>query len=78
MTTTNRTGTQVKHLEKTAREIPEWMELAREVMSRWEQGQTFLLPAIAEGLKAAYDKGVSSQPPEPEEHHVVKRVRRAR
>lgn len=46
------------HLRQVLDEYPEWIDEAREVLSGWEAGKSFLMPIIALGLKAAYERGV--------------------
>jgi hypothetical protein len=46
------------HMEQVKQEIPEFMDLARMVLKRWEAGSNALLPIVAQGLKEAYEMGV--------------------
>lgn len=46
------------HLERIQQEMPEFMDLARVVLKRWEAGTNALLPVVAEGLKEAYEAGL--------------------
>ena len=78
--TTSRGENPCKQLEQAVKDMPEWIEMAREVLSRWEAGKVFLLPVVAQGLKEAYERGQASNPPAAaeEEEHVTVRVRRRR
>lgn len=50
------------HLEKVQQEIPEFMDMARIVLKRWEAGSNALMPVVAEGLKEAYELGLKGVP----------------
>jgi hypothetical protein len=89
--TTSRRDNPCKDLEDTVKEIPEFVDLAREVIKGWEAGKTFLLPTVAKGLRDAYEMGRKGRKPkakvwaeEPEEEEeeqqapAVRRVRRTR
>lgn len=47
------------HMERVQQEIPEFMDLARVVLKRWEAGTNALMPVVAEGLREAYELGRS-------------------
>lgn len=70
------------HLERVEEEMPEFLDMASEVIKRWEQGIGALRPIVAEGLKQAYELGLQGARvgPEPVEGeapatHRVKRTR---
>ncbi len=44
-------------LEKSAGAAPEWFDRANDVIARTKNGDTILIHAILEGLKAAYEAG---------------------
>jgi len=89
MMTTSKRDNPCKDLDDTVKEIPEFIDLAREVLKGWEAGKTFLLPTVAKGLRDAYEMGRKGKRPkvkpreeEPEEEEqptpAVRRVRRTR
>lgn len=65
-------------MERAEEDAPEWLDLAREVLARWESGELYLLHAVAEGLKDAYRRGQSGQEveaPEPPPAQIIRRTR---